>query len=251
MSAGTLQRPTPTGAALSRDRTMADKVGVPDLAGVYEAHFRYVWRCLRSLGVRDAQLDDALQDVFLVVQRRLPEFDGGAELRTWLYAIALRIARKYRERAQREPASLEAARERTPELPLPPETSGEGTCLAVPSGACDAVYQPVCGCDGKTYSNDCTASLAGVSVMAVGVCPGDGVCGGFTGKACDKGFFCDYPPEQICGNADGQGKCQPIPSACTKEIAEVCGCDGKTYSNACLANAAGTSVLQTGKCPAK
>jgi len=57
---------------------------------VYEAHFRYVWRCLRSLGVYDAQVDDALQDVFVVAARRLADFDGGAELRTWLYAIALR-----------------------------------------------------------------------------------------------------------------------------------------------------------------
>jgi len=56
----------------------------PDLAAVYEAHFRYVWRCLRSLGVHDAHLDDAMQDVFVVVQRRLPEFDGGVQLRTWL-----------------------------------------------------------------------------------------------------------------------------------------------------------------------
>src|SRR6185436_10715384 len=71
-----------------------------DLSAVYEAHFRYVWRCLRSLGVHDAQVDDALQDVFVVVQRRLPEFDGGAQLRTWLYAIALRVSRKYRERAR-------------------------------------------------------------------------------------------------------------------------------------------------------
>jgi len=94
-----------------------------DLAEVYAAHFRYVWRCLRSLGVRDALLDDALQDVFIVVQRRLPEFDGGAELRTWLYAIALNIARKYRDRARREPTSLEAARELTPELPAAPDES--------------------------------------------------------------------------------------------------------------------------------
>src|ERR1700754_1360726 len=92
----------------------------PELSAVYEAHFRYVWRCLRSLGVRDAHLDDALQDVFVVVQRRLSDFDGNAELRTWLYAIGLRVARKYRERARREPASLEAEREQTPELPAAP-----------------------------------------------------------------------------------------------------------------------------------
>jgi RNA polymerase sigma-70 factor (ECF subfamily) len=89
---------------------------VLDLATIYEAYFRYVWRCLRSLGVRDSQLEDALQDVFIVVQRRLAEFDGRAAVRTWLYAIALRVARKYRDRARREPTSLEAAREDNPEL---------------------------------------------------------------------------------------------------------------------------------------
>jgi RNA polymerase sigma-70 factor (ECF subfamily) len=79
----------------------------PTLEAVYEANFRYVWRCLRSLGVRDAQLDDAMQDVFIVAARKLQTFDGAAALRTWLYAIALRIARKYRERARREPLALE------------------------------------------------------------------------------------------------------------------------------------------------
>jgi RNA polymerase sigma-70 factor (ECF subfamily) len=100
----------------------------PDLSAVYEAHFRYVWRCLRSLGVDDAVLDDALQDVFVVVQRRLAEFDGGAELRTWLYAIALRIARKYRERRRREPTSLETTSPSQPELVL--AESGEQAALS-------------------------------------------------------------------------------------------------------------------------
>jgi RNA polymerase sigma-70 factor (ECF subfamily) len=83
---------------------------VTDITLVYETHFRYVWRCLRSLGVPSPQLDDALQDVFLVVQRRLPDFDGNAQLSTWLYAIALRVARKYRARTRRDavPASDES-----------------------------------------------------------------------------------------------------------------------------------------------
>ena len=122
MNAGALGR-----RALPRPLPSAEPQAPPvlDLATVYEAYFRYVWRCLRSLGVRDAQLEDALQDVFIVVQRRLPEFDGRAAVRTWLYAIALRIARKYRDRARREPASLEAARERDPELPAPTEAGGD------------------------------------------------------------------------------------------------------------------------------
>jgi RNA polymerase sigma-70 factor (ECF subfamily) len=81
-----------------------------DVTEVYEANFRYVWRCLRSLGVREAQLDDAMQDVFIVVQRRLGEFDGGVAMGTWLYAIALRVARKYRERARRDPLPSDDAK---------------------------------------------------------------------------------------------------------------------------------------------
>ena len=64
---------------------------------VYQAHFQYIWRCLRSLGVSQHALDDAVHDVFLVVQRKLPGFDGSqAQLTTWLYEIALRVGRRYR-----------------------------------------------------------------------------------------------------------------------------------------------------------
>ena len=121
MNADALER-----RALPRDVSQASReVPVLDLSGVYEAHFRYVWRCLRSLGVHDSLLEDALQDVFVVVQRKLSSFDGQAELRTWLYAIALRIARKYRDRARRAPASLEAAREHDPELAATPEADAD------------------------------------------------------------------------------------------------------------------------------
>jgi RNA polymerase sigma-70 factor, ECF subfamily len=78
------------------------RVAVPGIAEVYAAHFKYVWRCLRALGVRDAALDDAVQDVFLVVQKKLEQFDGKAQLRTWLYAIALRMARRYRAQAAQD-----------------------------------------------------------------------------------------------------------------------------------------------------
>jgi len=70
---------------------------------VYEAHFRYVWRCLRGLGVNQHVLDDAAHDVFLVVQRKLASFDGqDAQLTTWLYEIALRVAHRYRAQAAKE-----------------------------------------------------------------------------------------------------------------------------------------------------
>lgn len=102
MAAGTLgNRAEAKGAPVS---AAPASFSPPSIAVVYEQHFRYVWRCLRSLGVREASLDDALQDVFIVVQRRLPEFDGQGELRTWLYAIALRVAHKYWSRAHKDSA---------------------------------------------------------------------------------------------------------------------------------------------------
>jgi len=105
MAATDLPKPSPLevlGQALERP------VAALDIAEVYAAHFRYVWRCLRSLGVADAGLDDAVQDVFLVVQKKLGQFDGRAQLRTWLYAIALRIARRYRAAAGEEAGRLAA-----------------------------------------------------------------------------------------------------------------------------------------------
>jgi RNA polymerase sigma-70 factor (ECF subfamily) len=71
------------------------------LAEIYEANFAFVWRSLRALGVSQGQLDDAVQDVFLVVHRRLPEFERRSELKTWLFGITLRVAANARRGAQR------------------------------------------------------------------------------------------------------------------------------------------------------
>jgi len=97
MSAGTLE-PTPF-AATGVDARPADG---SDIDRIYAEHVRYVWRCLRALGVRDAALDDAVHDVFLVVQQKLAHFDGQAAVTTWLYAIALRIARRARASARKD-----------------------------------------------------------------------------------------------------------------------------------------------------
>lgn len=64
-----------------------------DFRAVYEEHFDFVWRSLHRLGVREADVPDALQEVYLVVFRRLGEFEGRAKMSTWLFRICMRVAR--------------------------------------------------------------------------------------------------------------------------------------------------------------
>ncbi len=84
-----------------------------DFDQIYRDHFAFVWRTLRRLGVRPAGLDDAAQEVFLVVHRRLEDFDGRVALRSWLFGIAHRIALAQRRSARRTDAE-----------PLPVELRG-------------------------------------------------------------------------------------------------------------------------------
>ncbi len=76
----------------------------PDLTPhrVYDAHFSFVWRNLRRLGVPEASLEDAAQDVFLVVHRRWDTFDARwSSVETWLFGIVMRVAKNHRRSARR------------------------------------------------------------------------------------------------------------------------------------------------------
>jgi RNA polymerase sigma-70 factor, ECF subfamily len=72
---------------------------IPTFSEVFRTYGGYVWRVLKNLGVREADVEDVAQEVFVVIHRKLPEFEGRSSLKTWIYAICIRTASDYRRRA--------------------------------------------------------------------------------------------------------------------------------------------------------
>ena len=87
--------------ACAQPREVARAVDELDFDQVYEQYFPFVWRSLLRLGVSQANIDDAAQDAFLVVHRRLADFEGRASLKTWLFCVAQRVALNYRRRERK------------------------------------------------------------------------------------------------------------------------------------------------------
>ena len=106
-----------------------------------------------------------------------------------------------------------------------------GECVMVTEN-CPEIRDPVCGCDGRTYSNDCERIRAGVAKAGDGECGAVRNCGGFAGLLCEEGQYCDMP-EDSCNFADMLGECVVVAEACPEIWDPVCGCDGVTYSNDC------------------
>ncbi|MEL6972508.1 MAG: Kazal-type serine protease inhibitor domain-containing protein, partial [Bacteroidota bacterium] len=103
-----------------------------------------------------------------------------------------------------------------------------------PTQNCPTDYEPVCGCNNITYSNECAADAAGVQSTRPGPCPP---------SSC-------YDPQYVVTSSattvnDDTGV---ITATCPADDAPVCGCNGVTYDNACYAEAAGITVYTPGTC---
>lgn len=69
-------------------------------------HGTFVWRVLRHLGVAEQQLEDLSQEVFIVMFRQAPRFEGRSSPRSWIYAICRNVAANARRRQRRKPETL-------------------------------------------------------------------------------------------------------------------------------------------------
>ncbi|MEN9578352.1 MAG: hypothetical protein RJA70_1361 [Pseudomonadota bacterium] len=85
-------------------------VAAPSFDEVYDQHFGFVWRTARGLGVPEANVDDAVQEVFMIVHRKLPSYEPRGSILSWLFAIARRVAKDCRRsNARRDAHELTAA----------------------------------------------------------------------------------------------------------------------------------------------
>jgi RNA polymerase sigma-70 factor (ECF subfamily) len=79
----------------------------PTFREVYDGYFEFVWRAAANRGIRAGALDDVTQEVFIVIARKLPEFEGRSSLRTWVAGIVRRVVADYVRKRGNQPAADE------------------------------------------------------------------------------------------------------------------------------------------------
>ena len=84
-----------------------------DVAQIYDQNAQFIWKSLFRMGIPQADLPDVMQEVLLVVHRRLDSYDQSCRLTTWLFGICLRVAataRRTRRRRREEPMEADSRR---------------------------------------------------------------------------------------------------------------------------------------------
>lgn len=84
---------------------LAAPLALPSFDAIYDENFDFVWRMARRLGVPESAADDVVQDTFVVLHRRLGEYDGETPVRRWLMGIVTRVVADHRRRYRRKDAA--------------------------------------------------------------------------------------------------------------------------------------------------
>lgn len=123
-----LQRSLPRLRAGVSDETAHPKFNA---GALYEQHFGFVWRNLLRLGVPEQHLEDAAQEVFLVVHRRGESYDEQrSSVQTWLIGIVLRVSQNRRRSLRRGWSKLTSLRSEDDLHAIPSDAAGPAELVA-------------------------------------------------------------------------------------------------------------------------
>jgi len=131
---------------------------------VYRRELGFVWRTLRYYGVSETEVEDAVQEVFVVVHRRWRDWDGR---RAWLYSVVRRVASAHRRRQSRHERRLGIA--------PPPKAERAVEDAVADQAALESLRAALAGMDEKLAAVFVLTEIEGMTAPEIAATLGDKV----------------------------------------------------------------------------
>jgi len=97
-----------SGTEFARAEVVPEADLVPEFDALYRQNFRFTWSVLRRMGVPESAIEDAAQEVWVIVHRRLDALESPRAVRSWLFQISRRVASRHRRGEQRSQRKINA-----------------------------------------------------------------------------------------------------------------------------------------------